>query len=216
MKTLILTCNTGEGHNSCARGIKEYYDSLHEECAIKDALSFISKGVSYAIKNGHNYIYRHHPNLFSRGYKCAESNPKRVFGKRSGAGLILRTGSKRLAAFINQGEYNAVICTHIFACLMLTEAVKRHGVNAKTAFVPTDYAVTPGLSECTTDICFLPDSALEEDYKRAFPKSRRFIFSGIPIKQSYYFNEDKANAKEKSGLNPTKSTYFKKQGNKII
>ena len=25
MKTLILSCNTGEGHNSCAKAIEEYY-----------------------------------------------------------------------------------------------------------------------------------------------------------------------------------------------
>ena len=26
MNTLILSCNTGQGHNSCAAAIKEYYD----------------------------------------------------------------------------------------------------------------------------------------------------------------------------------------------
>ena len=31
MKTLILSCSTGEGHNSCAKAIKEYYDSKRAE-----------------------------------------------------------------------------------------------------------------------------------------------------------------------------------------
>ena len=47
MKTLILTCNTGEGHNSCATAIKEYFESNREECYIKDGLGFISLKVSH-------------------------------------------------------------------------------------------------------------------------------------------------------------------------
>ena len=30
MKTLILTCNTGEGHNACATAIKEYFESVSD------------------------------------------------------------------------------------------------------------------------------------------------------------------------------------------
>ena len=54
MKTLILSCNTGEGHNSCAKAIKEYYDTVGDECVIKDGLEFISPKVS--IMGSHLHI----------------------------------------------------------------------------------------------------------------------------------------------------------------
>ena len=37
MKILILSCNTGEGHNSAAKAIREYFLSNNDECDIKDA-----------------------------------------------------------------------------------------------------------------------------------------------------------------------------------
>ena len=46
MNTLILSCNTGQGHNSCAAAIKEYFDRLGQPCAVEDALAFISADLS--------------------------------------------------------------------------------------------------------------------------------------------------------------------------
>ena len=42
MKTLILSCDTGEGHNSCAKAIREAFLSRGEECDICEALHFLS------------------------------------------------------------------------------------------------------------------------------------------------------------------------------
>ena len=38
MRTLILSCNTGEGHNSCAKAIQAEYAAHGERCEIVDAL----------------------------------------------------------------------------------------------------------------------------------------------------------------------------------
>ena len=36
MQTLILSCNTGAGHNSCAQAVQEAYHSRGEICNITD------------------------------------------------------------------------------------------------------------------------------------------------------------------------------------
>ena len=69
MNTLILSCNTGQGHNSCAAAIKEYYDQMGQPCAVEDALAFISEGISAFISWGHSTVYRHLPWLFRLGYR---------------------------------------------------------------------------------------------------------------------------------------------------
>ena len=46
MKTLILSCATGQGHNSCACAIKEYFELQGEHCDIVDGLSLISGAVT--------------------------------------------------------------------------------------------------------------------------------------------------------------------------
>ena len=40
MQTLILSCNTGAGHNSCAQAVQEAYHSRGEICNITDSLQF--------------------------------------------------------------------------------------------------------------------------------------------------------------------------------
>lgn len=41
MRVLILSCNTGEGHNSCAKALKEIFESKGHHCIIEDSLRFI-------------------------------------------------------------------------------------------------------------------------------------------------------------------------------
>ena len=53
MRTLIMSCNTGAGHNSCAKAIQEVYQERGELCDIVDALQFISPHASRFISNWH-------------------------------------------------------------------------------------------------------------------------------------------------------------------
>ncbi|MFQ6976903.1 MAG: hypothetical protein ACLRSD_07905 [Oscillibacter sp.] len=63
MKVLILSCNTGEGHNSCAAALEEECRNQNIPCDTEDALRFISPEVSRFISNWHVRIYRHAPGL---------------------------------------------------------------------------------------------------------------------------------------------------------
>ena len=105
MKTLILTCNTGEGHNSCATAIKEYFESNREECYIKDGLGFISLKVSHMISWGHTYIYRHLPRLFEHGYGYSERHPD-LFRYGSIVYKFIGQGAEKLFACISDGDYD--------------------------------------------------------------------------------------------------------------
>ena len=58
MRVLILSCNTGEGHNSCGRAIQEAFRGQGIGCEMGGALSFISPGVSQLISSSFNRIYR--------------------------------------------------------------------------------------------------------------------------------------------------------------
>ena len=74
MRALIISCNTGEGHNSCAKAIKEVFDLNGEYCVIADGLQFISKKASSFISGGHVFLYRHFPLIFNLGYKYSENH----------------------------------------------------------------------------------------------------------------------------------------------
>ena len=68
MKVLILTCNTGGGHNAAAAALRRELESRGHTCAVADALSFGPKHFSEAISHLHTVRFPwKKPSLFSSG-----------------------------------------------------------------------------------------------------------------------------------------------------
>ena len=74
MRAVILTCNTGGGHNSAAASLQEAFRKEGWTCDTTDALQFISKQVTQLMSSGHNWVYRHAPGVFNLGYQFAEQH----------------------------------------------------------------------------------------------------------------------------------------------
>ena len=199
MRTLILSCNTGEGHNSCAKAIKEVFDLEGETCAIADALCFLSKGVSHFVSLCHVGMYRYIPRLFQFGYEYSKSHPG-VFEDHSGIYKLITLGSKKLYQFIVDGEYDTVICTHVFAALIMTNIKKKYSMEIDTYFVATDYICNPGTKGSCLDYYFIPDRIFEEEYVCSGITSEKLVVSGIPIRQDFYGRTNKEDAKRRYGI----------------
>ena len=75
MKVLILSCNTGGGHNSCARAIGTELQRRGHSYETDDALLYVSKGTSRFVSNWHVRFYRYFPKLYNKGYQYAEEHP---------------------------------------------------------------------------------------------------------------------------------------------
>lgn len=201
MKTLILSCNTGEGHNSCAKAIKEYYDMRGEVCDIADGLSFISKGWSSLISGGHVFIYRHLPWLFKVTYRHFEEKDS-YFEEGKPLYRLFARGSERLYEYIRDGGYDAVICPHVFTALMLTDMLKKHPISLATCFIATDYTCSPSGRNSNLDYYFIPDEEIAPDFECENITREKMIFATIPVRQMFYQNHDKNEAKRYIGVDP--------------
>lgn len=199
MRTLILSCNTGEGHNSCAKAIQETYAAHGETCDIVDALQFISKRASQFISDWHSRIYRHAPKLYKAGYHTAEERTS-VFREGTTVYRYLTSGSEKLYHFILDGGYDNIICTHVFPALALTAMLKHHPMPLVTSFVSTDYTCSPSVENSELDYYFIPDISLTEEFVQCGVPREKLIDSGMPVKQTFYQDTDKAAAKAELGL----------------
>lgn len=200
MRTLILSCNTGEGHNSCAKAIKEVYDAKGEVCQIEDALGFISKRVSRFISSWHTRIYRHCPGWFRRGYGYSEQHPV-LFQERSLVYRLLTKGAEGIYRLICEENYDTVICTHVFPALMMTEVLKRYPMmQLRTGFVATDYTCSPSTEISDLDVYFIPDAALAEEFIQKGVPKEKLVGSGIPIRQMFCQNLEKETAKSQFNI----------------
>lgn len=203
MRTLIISCTTGEGHNSCAKALKEVFDANNEACEIVDGLSFISKGISRFAESGHILLYRHFPKIFDLGYKLSEKHLS-TFAPGSIFYRIFSKGSSKLKEHIINNECDTVICTHPFAAVILSEVQNRYALPIHTAFVATDYTCCPSVKDSSLNIYFIPDSKLAGAFISENITENKIFPVGIPIRQKFYETTDKTEAKLQMSVSPDK------------
>ena len=69
MKVLILSCNTGEGHNSAGKAIKEYIESHGDQAEFIDLMMLSGKKTSNAVGGLYVNVVKHCPHLFGLVYR---------------------------------------------------------------------------------------------------------------------------------------------------
>lgn len=201
MPTLILSANTGEGHNSCAKAIKEYYDAVGEECVCVDGLTFISPQAAQIFAKGHSFVYRYTPWLFKYGYSYTEEHPN-IFQDGSTVYRFMTQGSERMYRYIADGGYDTVICVHPFTAFMLTDMLNKHPMKLATCFVSTDYTCSPGTKSSNLDYYFIPDAALTKDFTNEAITEEKIIPYGIPVRQMFCISQAESEAKIAAGIAP--------------
>lgn len=202
MQTLILSCNTGAGHNSCALAIQEVYHEHGEPCRITDALQFISKRASRFISNWHTRIYLHAPRLFGAGYQSVETR-ETIFREGTLLYQYLSSGAERMYRYISGVGYDNVICTHVFPALALTEMCRRHPeLRLTTSHISTDYTCSPCTADSALDWYFLPDGSLAGEFVRCGIPQEKLVASGIPVRRAFCQRISLEEGKRRIGLDP--------------
>ena len=201
MRVLILSCNTGGGHNACGEAIRQAFEAAGNTCVSADALQFTSNKLSKFMSWGHTTMYRRIPKLFRFGYGYAENHPKMM---REDATVVklLTGGAQQFHSFLAAGGYDTVICTHVFAGLLLRRALDNYPMPIKTAFVATDYTCSPGVAESELDVYFIPDASLAGEFMSGGVTGGKLVASGMPVLSQFYTRGDKAKAKLALGITP--------------
>lgn len=133
MHILILSCNTGAGHNSAASAIREELEQHGDTCTCMDALRLESAEFSKLGCTVHALTYRHTPKFYGKGYEKEET------GTISWVGRLLPPAAQKLHAVLQAETFDAVICVHAFAALIVTELRKLYRDRLPAFFVATDY-----------------------------------------------------------------------------
>ncbi len=197
MRVLILSANTGGGHNSTAEALAEQLTKMNISYEIADALSLISEKISQFVSWGHSYVYRNLPGLFGRVYRFEERHPARFIYEQCAK------GADALQEKLLSERFDAVICVHVFSCMMVTEVRKRFGNPIPNYFVATDYTCSPGVSELGADGYFIPHRMLFGEFVRGQVAADKMFATGIPIRSEFYQALDRQEARQALGLNET-------------
>lgn len=183
MRILILSANTGGGHNSTAKALGEQMERYQISYEIADTLSFISEKVSDFISWGHSYVYRRLPRLFGIGYRYEEKHSVSFIYNQCAK------GADALFEKLQSEPFDAVICTHVFSGLMMTELRLRHGAVTPCYFIATDYTCSPGVSKMNADGYFVPHRMLLSEFVHNGIAADKLFATGIPIGEIFYREE---------------------------
>ena len=198
MKILILSCNTGEGHNSASRALKEEFDSFGIECEIKDTLSFASKKISDYISNIYIQMALKAPNMWGKIYNAGKNFPRTR--AKSPVYYANSLYSERMAKYINKNDFDVLVMPHLYPGEAATYLRKRGKIKAKLYMVATDYAPCPFFEEVEVDRYFIPHADLVDDYVERGIERDQLIVSGIPVSRRFNNRLSKDEARKKVGL----------------
>lgn len=199
MRIALLSCNTGEGHNSTAKAIREVLESRGVQCELIDTLACLSPGISKMVSTGHVYLYKYAPKLWDVSYTAMERGEPKPERKPL-LYRLLSAGAKKLRTLLEQGNFDAAVCSHVFAGMMATDLRRKGQLNIPCYFVATDYARYPYVEQCDLSGYFIPAKELTDDFLKAKLPVDKLIPSGIPVRQAFYSRGDRIDARRKLNL----------------
>lgn len=192
MKTLILSCNMGGGHNSAAAALSEYGTANGINCEIADTLSFVSPAFSQTMSD--LYIFTTKSNLIKIIYKAGETIP-RSRTMKSPVYVANKIYCKKLYDHIRNGNFDAIVCTHVFPAEALT-SLKRAGLLAqKCVFVQTDYDALPLMKDLEVDGIVIPHPHLVEECVAVGARRELLFPYGIPVRKVFFARGDRSAAR---------------------
>lgn len=189
MKLLILSCNTGGGHNATAAAIRECFESHGDHCSVLNTLDFLPKATADLISKGHDFAYRHIPQIYGAGYRYEEKHTPVLLYQQN-----LR-GAEGLREYLQHHHIDLVICVHVFSAMMMTELRQNCGVKIPTFFVATDYTCSPGVCDLSVDAFLIPHRRVAEEFTAAGVPAGKLYVTGIPVKDEFIHGVSRAEAR---------------------
>ena len=202
MKVLILSCNTGGGHNAAAQAIAEAIRE-HGECAeVLDYLSLAGKGVSKLVGDGYVKVVKKAPAMFGVAYKLGMVVSRLM--KKSPVYYANARMARYLEEYLQENPVDAIVMPHLYPAEMITYLKSLGEELPFTLFIATDYACIPFTEETDCDAYVIPMESLKKDFLRFHIPEEKLKPLGIPVSKQFSQKESRKEAIEKLGLEEDK------------
>ena len=198
MKILILSCNTGGGHNTAAKAMKEEIERQNHVAVLQDYLALANQTTSNLISNSYISMARNSPHFFGMIYRAGMAvSTSRHLSPIYYANIPI---AKYLEAYLEDNPpFDGIIMTHLFAAEAVSY-LKRRGVKLPpTVAIATDYTCVPFWEDLDCDYHILPHEDLTDEYaRRGIPREKMYPY-GIPV--SSKFSQESSRNEARVSLN---------------
>lgn len=182
MKTLVLSCSTGGGHNACGHYIEEEFKRNNIACDFVDYFEIFDPKAKEQAEKIYLKTTKGNGSIFKLVYKLGETYSKT--GITSPVYTLNKLGKNKLYTFIKENDYNLVIAPHLFPAMAVT-TLKKEGKDIKLINIATDYHVIPFWEETEPDYFVIPHSTLKKEFINKGFKKEILLDYGISVSSSF-------------------------------
>ncbi len=193
MKVLILSCRTGQGHNSAAAAVKEELERAGVCCEIDDPVRFQSARASRLVAGAYNELIKTKPRAFGGIYRVGKWYSSKNLPSPIYHANALYAG--RLGSYIERCGFDAVVYTHLYGMEAMTALRRRRGADVRCYGVLTDYTCIPFLADTELDGYFVPHAELKDQLSAAGIPADRIVPTGIPVGCAFSEKADRSEAR---------------------
>lgn len=199
MKILILSCSTGEGHNSAAKAVRDALTVRGAECVFMDPIIFKSEKRMHFIADLYNNTIAKAAWLFGIVYRLGKLYDATPLP--SPVAYANSKYSRELAEYIAENRFDAVVCSHLYAMQAMVAVREKHKLSVPTYCILTDYTVIPFHKDAKSlDAHFAPTAEVARELvKKGIPKDRIYV-TGIPANPKFNITLSKSDAKKLVGI----------------
>lgn len=206
VKILILSCFTGEGHNSAAYALMEAFQRAGAACQMADPVGFDSERVRKFVSNVYNNMIKKRPEAFGVLYQAGSLYS--ATGITSPVYLGNARYAPRLHQYIQENGFDAVVSTHLYGMEAMTAIRNRLDSAVSSYGVMTDYTCIPFFQETVLDGYFVPCAGVKDQLvKGGIPETAVHV-TGIPVSARFRERLSKDEARSRLEIPCDKKIYL--------
>ncbi|MBE5039762.1 MGDG synthase family glycosyltransferase [Ructibacterium gallinarum] len=209
MKALVFSITAGQGHNQTAKVVSDYLNETGVECKYMDVFEYINPLLSESVSKIYLMSTKNIPKIYGGGYRMCEkrdSNMPHVLPKLTNTLL-----ARRLLKLVRREKPDVIICTHVFAALLVTYLAGHIDVNTYTIGIVTDFTIHPYWEDTCLDYYITASELLTYQGKKKGIPEEKFKPFGIPIDPKFAISRSKTEACRMLGI-PEKNTVLVMSG----
>lgn len=206
MKVLILSITAGGGHNSTAKALSTYFSNKGIEVQVLDTYHYLNKLLGDTVSKGYLLSISNAKLAYEKIYSKLEKRKKNA-NQLSATRLYNYFFIKKMKKYIDQYDPDAIICTHIFAGIIIDILKQKREIRAKTYGILTDFTFHPYWEESLHfDYIVTPNELLNRQAQAKGFTDSQILPLGIPIDPKFGEEISKTEARTRIGLETQKTT----------
>lgn len=198
-RILILTCSHGSGHTMVAQTLKESFESQGHLVSVQDLFNETNPTLNRMIEKSYLLSYSVGSSFYEKIYYDVEEYAHNKFIYN-----LWHFTEKALLKMIDKFKPDCIINTYGYTISSLLKKEKYPHI--KLFAVVTDFCIPRPWIHKETDHYYVACENVEETLVSEGIPRNKILKTGIPLRDSFYIQENRNAIIKKHGLNPHKTT----------